>query len=127
MIIALAALLIIGALYFTLRVSEKDLPPAEAETPSKPLEEAKARIHENLRDLQFEYRLGKLSDEDYQSSKLELQKELARVLASMEALGLKGKPVSPVVPAVAKLNTCPHCGATFKEKLKFCRECGKPM
>lgn len=129
MIIALAALLIIGALYFTLRIQEKHLPPVEVETPSKPLEEAKARIYENLRDLQFEYRLGKLSDEDYQSSKLELQKELARVLASMEALGAKGKAAAPSapVPVVEVGNACPHCGASFREKLKFCGECGKSM
>ena len=66
MIIAVAALLVLGVLFFTLRVKEKHLRPAEGESPLQPLEEAKARIYENLRDLQFEYRLGKITDTDYQ-------------------------------------------------------------
>jgi hypothetical protein len=124
MIIALAALIVIGALFLTLRISDKHLPPEESETPIKPLEEAKVRIYESLRDLQFEYRLGKLSDEDYQASKQELQKELARVLQQMDAAG----PSKPVAAAAKpKGNVCPHCGASFKEKLKFCGECGKAM
>lgn len=122
MIIALAALIVIGALFLTLRISDKHLPPAESETPIKPLEDAKARIYEALRDLQFEYRVGKMSDADYQASKQELQKELARVLQQMDVAGAAAKPV-----VKAKGNVCPHCGASFKEKLKFCGECGKAM
>ncbi len=126
MIIAVAALLVLGVLFYTLRVTEKHLPPAEGESPLQPLEEAKARIYENLRDLQFEYRLGKITDADYQESKQDLQKELARVLAQMEALGGKPKPAAAAPKAKAK-NACPHCGAEFKDKLKFCGECGKAM
>ncbi|MFN0105980.1 MAG: hypothetical protein ACKV2U_28320 [Bryobacteraceae bacterium] len=124
MIIALAALIVICALFLTLRIKEKDLPPAESETPIKPLEEAKVRIYEGLRDLQFEYRVGKLSDADYQASKQELQKELARVLEQIDAAGPAAASSKAVKP---KGNVCPHCGASFKEKLKFCGECGKSM
>ena len=132
MIIALAALMVISALFLTLRISDKHLPPTESETPMKPLEEAKVRIYEALRDLQFEYRVGKLSDADYQASKQALQQELARVLQQMDAIAPagKGKPAAAAAaatPAPAKANVCPHCGASFKEKLKFCGECGKSM
>lgn len=126
MIIALAALIVIGALFLTLRISEKQLPPEESVTPIKPLEDAKQRIYESLRDLQFEYRLGKLSDADYQTSKLELQKELGRVLQQMDEAAPAGK-AGVVKAAAPKGNVCPHCGASFKEQLKFCGECGKPM
>jgi hypothetical protein len=135
MIIGLAALMVIGALILTLRINEKHLPPVESETPTKPLEEAKARIYEALRDLQFEYRVGKLSDADYQAAKLSLQQELARVLSQIDAAGggkpapkAKAEPAKPAEPApAASGSTCPHCGATFQEKLKFCGECGKSM
>ncbi len=123
MIIALSALIVICALFLTLRIKDKHLPPAESETPIKPLEEAKVRIYEALRDLQFEYRLDKLSDADYQASKQELQKELARVLQQMDAAGT----AAPAPKAKPQGNVCPHCGASFKEKLKFCGECGKAM
>lgn len=127
MIIALAALMVIGALFLTLRIKESSLPPAESETPIKPLEEAKVRIYEALRDLQFEYRVGKLSDGDYQAAKQELQKELARVLQQMDEAGGSSAPAAKKPAAAPKQNVCPHCGATFKETLKFCGQCGKPM
>ena len=66
MMLVAAAVLVIGALIFTLTVRAKDLPEPEPVSPVKHLEERKATIYDNLRDFQFEYRVGKLSDEDYQ-------------------------------------------------------------
>jgi hypothetical protein len=127
-----AALLIVGAIIFTLFIRNKDIPPAEPESPVAHLEERKARIYEGLRDLQFEYRVGKLSEADYQQTKLGLQTELARVMGEIDAILGKqpAKPATPVKvaqPNPAAVNTCPHCGAKFKEALKFCGECGKSM
>lgn len=134
MTIAVAALVAVGALLFTLVVREKDLPVPEPVSPFKHLEEAKARIYDNLRDLQFEYRVGKLSDTDYQRTKLGLQGELAKVLAEFDRIKQETgaapaplkKQASPK-PAEAKANTCPHCGAAFQQQMKFCGECGKAM
>jgi len=117
---------------FLLFIRLKDLPKPEPVSPFKHLDERKAIIYENLRDLQFEYRVNKISDEDYQTTKLELQKELARVLAEVDRIKKElsvtttvVKPAAPK-PVVAK-NTCLNCGAKFEKPLKFCGECGKPM
>jgi len=92
MTVAIAAVaLVLACVAYVLFVRPADLPPAEAESPTKYLEERKARIYEGLRDLQFEYRLGKLSDEDYQRTKLDLQKDLAQVLASIDDIAKGGK------------------------------------
>ena len=118
-----AALLTIGAIVFTLLVRASDLPVPEPVSPTRHLDQRKAAIYENLRDLQFEYRLGKLSDKDYELTKLGLQKELAAVLAEFDKLA--GKPAPP--PPPKPQNQCPHCQATFDKPLKFCGECGQPM
>src|SRR4029077_11735514 len=86
MIIILASLLTIGVLVFILSVRAKDLPAPEPVSPFAHLDERKAAIYENLRDLQFEYRVGKLSDEDYQTTKRDLQKEPAGVLAEVDKI-----------------------------------------
>ena len=148
MIIVLAAALIVGVLVFTLFIRAQDVPDPLPVSPLQHLEDRKAAIYENLRDLQFEYRLGKLSDEDYQRSKVSLQKELAGVLAEMEEtanrLGLTTRKTAPKAqkpqpapigagsvsdrPAQARGGTtCPHCGARFSKVMKFCGECGKAM
>jgi len=103
MILFVSALLIVLALFYTLGVREKDLPAPIPESPFRHFDEMKARLYENLRDLQFEYRLGKLSDDDYQRAKLNVQKELAGVLAGMEELkarlAAEGKQVASQAPA----------------------------
>src|SRR5690242_1251578 len=85
MTIALAIALTVGILVFVLFIRPKDVPEPVPVSPLQHLEDRKAAIYDNLRDLQFEYRVGKLSDADYQQMKLTLQKELAGVLAEMES------------------------------------------
>lgn len=132
MIIALTCLVAIAALLYTLAVRPQDIPEAVPVSPIAHLEERKYAIYDNLRDLQFEYRLGKLSDSDYQATKQALQKELAVVLAETEAivkrLGLETAVKSAPKPEAAKgAKECPHCGAKFDKPLKFCGECGKAI
>jgi hypothetical protein len=132
-IISLASVLAVAVIAFILIVRPKDLPPPEPPDPFAHLDQRKAAIYENLRDLQFEFRVGKLSEIDYQKTKQDLQKELAGVLAEIDRVrvGLTNQvPVRPAVePAKPKPSglICPSCGAKFEKQLKFCGECGKPM
>src|SRR5713226_2099686 len=84
MTIALASLITVAVIIFILSVRAKDLPQPEPVSPFQHLDERKAAIYENLRDLQFEYRVGKLSDQDYQQTKRDLQRELAGVMAEID-------------------------------------------
>jgi hypothetical protein len=136
-IIAITCIIAIVVIVFVLGVRPKDLPEPEPVSPFAHLDERKAAIYENLRDLQFEYRVGKLSDNDYQLTKKDLQKELATVMAEVDRVKLqlqagRGQappPPAPKVKAAAPPDalTCPHCHARFDQALKFCGECGKPM
>jgi type II secretory pathway component PulM len=128
MTIAIAALLAVLVMAYLLFVRPQDLHKAEAVSPFAHLDERKASIYENLRDLQFEYRLGKMSDDDYQRSKQDLQKELARVMAEVEKVA-GGLPVQvkAAAPRSKSAFICPSCNAEFPQALKFCGECGKPM
>lgn len=137
MIIVITSIIAIAVIAFILGVRPNDLPEPEPVSPFAHLDERKTAIYENLRDLQFEYRVGKLSDADYQSTKRDLQKELAAVLAEVDTLkaqlngSLKSaKPAPPPIPAPAPPPcglVCESCGAKFEKSLKFCGECGKPM
>src|SRR5246127_3681738 len=57
------------------------------------LRERKEAVYENLRDLNFEYKAGKVPDADYQSLKASLQDEAATILA--EIARLESAPPSP--------------------------------
>ncbi len=126
-LISVVVLVIAVTLLFTLTIRKQDLPPPDPVSPTQYLEDRKAQIYENLRDLQFEYRVGKLSDEDYQQTKLGLQKELAGVLGEIEKFGTVAPLKVEAEPAKLPENVCPHCHAQFPKPMKFCGECGKAM
>jgi hypothetical protein len=50
------------------------------------LRERKDAVYENLRDLNFEYKAGKVPDIDYASLKTSLQDEAATILAEISRL-----------------------------------------
>jgi hypothetical protein len=58
----------------------------EAKTRYSYLAERKEATYENLRDLNFEYKAGKLSEEDYAMQRAALEDEAAAILAEMEAI-----------------------------------------
>jgi len=58
------------------------------------LRERKDAVYENLRDLNFEYRAGKVPDADYTSLKSNLQDEAATILAEIARLETKPVPAA---------------------------------
>ena len=54
------------------------------------LRERQEAVYENLRDLNFEYKAGKLPDADYQSLKSSLEEEAATVLSEIARLEKTG-------------------------------------
>jgi hypothetical protein len=52
------------------------------------LRERKEAVYDNLRDLNFEYRAGKVPESDYQSMRNSLEEEAAAIMAEIERLEL---------------------------------------
>lgn len=57
------------------------------------LEERKEAVYENLRDLNFEYKAGKLPDADYISMKNALEQEAAALLSEISSLASGAMPI----------------------------------
>lgn len=134
MTLAVSILLISAVLAFVLLIRPGAIPPNEALSPTAHLEERKEAIYENLRDLNFEFRLGKLSEGDYEKTKLGLQNELVKVTSEIESIvGKKPRPAAAAQQPAAKAESakpvykCPACGAQFERPMKFCGECAAPM
>lgn len=143
-LVILCVVLAVLTIGFALVVRDKDVPPVEKENPElKHLQERRATLFENLKDLQFEYLQGKLSDEDYQSLKLGFQNDLALVLASIDLhkQGLPGQPgdrdraeeksASHAAPGekAGKNGTriCSACHAVNTAGQRFCGSCGAQL
>jgi hypothetical protein len=80
------ALLAAAAIVFILGVQPDASDSAPHRTKLDELMDRRDAIYENLRDLRFEFRAGKYSEQDYEEIKQSLEIEAARVLADMERL-----------------------------------------
>jgi hypothetical protein len=92
MIPLLCVALTAAALWYVFSV-----PPSLVAGPEKTrgayLSERKEVVYENLRDLNFEYRAGKVPDADYQNMKSTMEEEAAAILAELARLG--NEPLKP--------------------------------
>ncbi len=75
-----------AALFVYVFYEPGDIDAGEAKTRYSYLQERKDATYENLRDLNFEYKAGKLSEEDYAMQRAALEDEAAAILAEMESI-----------------------------------------
>jgi len=92
----------------------------------------------NIQDLDFEYKCGKLSDEDYAHVRSEMTADAAKILHRIEEIessqdldALIRREVAirrgKTVPATDSNLNCPSCKAKNPGSNKFCAECGAKL
>jgi predicted RNA-binding Zn-ribbon protein involved in translation (DUF1610 family) len=76
-----------------------------------------------LRDLDFDFQVGKVSEDDYTSLRTRLVAEAARTLQDD-----KNDEIETLIQArktsKAKAPACAHCGETLEAGIRFCPRCG---
>jgi hypothetical protein len=100
----------IAALAFVLFVEPEAASAPMVDEQLMPLLRKKEILYENLRDLLFEFRMGKLSEADYTESKRSAQAELVPLMSALDELNAK-KMREEVNNAF-----CGNCGAPLKKK-----------
>jgi len=117
LVVACAALTLAALLYVFWLTPEPAPVLSAAERERAYLREKREVLYDNLRDLHLEFRMGKLSDPDYQQMKSRYQEELAGLLAQLENIG---------EPETARAipGRCPRCGRDNPAENRFCGACG---
>jgi hypothetical protein len=87
MIEALCALLLLGSfIYVFAPMRQLVVPHGERKSRLEHLRERKETVYENLRDLNFEFKAGKLPEADYLPMRDAMERDAAAVLAEIEDL-----------------------------------------
>jgi DNA-directed RNA polymerase subunit F len=86
-----------------------DLEAGKGITSLKRLLRKKETIYENIKDLEFEYKMGKLSDEDFLRLRNDLSREAYEVMTQIDAIQPETlqKPGQPQVVAILKSEESP--------------------
>ncbi|SRR5579875_3117198 len=79
-------MLFAAALFVYIFYQPEDMEAGEEKTRAVYLQERKEATYENLRDLNFEYKAGKLSEQDYAVQRALLEDEAAAILAELEQI-----------------------------------------
>ena len=85
MIIFVCAVFTFAALYYVF-FFPGEVYAGEEKTRLGYLRERKESVYENLRDLNFEYKAGKVPDTDYKSMRSSLEEEAAAIMAEIARL-----------------------------------------
>jgi|SRR5271155_3682063 len=85
MTLFLCGLLLVGSLFYVFYLPGRVFLGPE-KTRAGYLRERKDAVYENLRDLNFEYKAGKIPDSDFASLKSSLQDEAATIMAEIARL-----------------------------------------
>ena len=86
--ILLCILLLAASMFYVFSIPDR-LYLGPEKTRASYLRERKDAVYENLRDLNFEYKAGKVPDADYRSLKSSLEDEAATLLAEIARLEAK--------------------------------------
>jgi hypothetical protein len=85
MILFVCVAVTVAALYYVF-LFPGEMFTGEEKTRLGYLRERKEAVYDNLRDLNFEYKAGKVPDADYQSLRTSLEEEAAAVMAEIARL-----------------------------------------
>lgn len=102
------------------------------------LQRKKEVVLGNIQDLDFEYKCGKLSEEDYQKIRAEMTAEGARVLQKIDEIessqdldalirrevAIRRNKHQESTASAGSGPVCPSCGAKNPITNRFCAECG---
>lgn len=129
LILGIIALVIGTAVVVTIPLTQKDMSteePAYIDLTLAKLEEEKESAYNALKEAEFDYETGKLSDEDFQAIK---DKYGAKAVEAMKKLeNYQGKKVGGTKRessrGLSPKNFCSSCGAKIEKGAKFCGSCG---
>ena len=136
MILILCTLLAMGAIIYVARPffhrnQTWGLPPKAQKLNDLLLR--KEVIYASIRDLDFDYRMGKLPEEEHQRLVGEYKREAASVLAAIDRLQGRGDQREPhVETGQQKVREkghifCPDCGSQQQDTDTFCANCGHKL
>lgn len=129
---ALACAATAVALHPLLRKGEG--PGVAADESAEDLFLAKERVYSNIKDLDFDYQMGKIGDEDHQAMRGMLKGEAGAIIDRIEQLqgGDKRMALEREIARHRKRGSvssveCPECGAAIKSADRFCSGCGHKL
>lgn len=106
------------------------------ETSLNDLQARRDAAYQVLRDLDSDYQVGRLAEDDYRQMRVQALAQAAEIVAQMDTYNARQpapkraqapKPVAPASKAEPSDAFCPRCGTPHEPDDAFCRKCGRTL
>ena len=86
----------------------------------------KAEIYAAIRDIELDYRMGKLSTEDYEALREQYKNEAIQIMKKLDGMAAPAaaKTKSASAPRAPHVRFCHQCGQATAEAELYCSACG---
>lgn len=107
--------------------------PTEQRSEASALAREKDAALEAIREVDFDHRVGKMSDEDHAKLRADLEQRALAALAALDERGQDEPGLRAIAGHASSTGTdggggfCPDCGNRFKREARFCMGCGKKL
>jgi hypothetical protein len=94
-----------------------------------PLERQKLDAYAALREAEFDWRMGKLSDTDYGALREQYRRQALGAIAAIEESRGRAKRERKAASArpARRVAFCPSCGEKVQPRANFCGRCGQSL
>ncbi len=103
--------------------------PADTNNRASDLEERKNTIYSAIKEIEFDYQMGKLSEEDYQALRQQYKNDAVGLLKRIESVHTQGKgsKKSKRKAGDKPAKFCWVCGTSLIPADRFCPNCGNEI
>lgn len=149
-VVILCILVVVGYLIFQPLLRQKDMEALSSQTreiKGKELQKQKEDVYAAIKEMEFDFGMGKISEEDYQELRSQYKAKALDILKEFDAVDKRDDTDAEIEREVQRLrkkkapkkkkgneketgvqiNFCPHCGTKIAQDHKFCRGCGKSL
>jgi hypothetical protein len=118
------------------------LSPHRREDREKALRQRKEDVYAAIKEMDFDFEMGKMSEEDYLELKSQYKAKALEILKELDTVDggedidaaierdvqrLREKKRKGGKETVRQINFCPHCGRKVAPKNNFCQGCGMKL
>ena len=137
LLIAIAAIVVIY-IFRPLFGNHGQIRPRHGGRTGKLLEDREL-LYDTIRELDFDYRMGKVEEDDYQAARSRYQTRAVELMKTIDQINGQSETseqkIEQEIAALrgsqnrkkGKKNSCSNCGASAPSNARFCPQCGKAI
>src|ERR1700687_2430378 len=91
------------------------------------LERQKSDAYAAIKEAEFDYRMGKLSDSGFDAMREKYAAQALDVIATLESASVPPSRALAEARRTVRIKHCPLCGHTVPPRANFCPACGRSL